>query len=549
MKTRHLYKCLLMISLLLISFFSVANAQNLYGKKDLKTTWDENTAIFLAFEGKDLSIKGKADGILHQEGVTTITRGGTYVLSGTGQGQVVLAVPPEEDVFLVLHSLHLTSPNGPAIWGQQGNKTIITLAQNTENLLEDSTAYTVDEKGDPNAVIYTQEDLTFNGSGSLQVRGQYKHGIVTKDDLLILSGDFSVTAPGSALRGRDSVTILGGNFLLRAGTDGIQSNNDKGGEKGSIYIEEGIFDILAGKDGIQAQNTLTLNGGDFLIKVGKEETQALFSEENPPAQRGLVEKEKGKGLQGNQVKITGGTIDITSIHNGIHGNQWVDITGGHLRIHSQNRGIHGTLSVAVRGGDIGILDCREGIEGEKIFLEGGEISIASSDDGINASGGDTNKKKVAFDEKGEVIHLIAITGGIVHLDVGGDGLDSNGDILLQGGTLFIEGPPDRKNSAIDYNGTFTLHGGNLLVATKHNNQWPATDRPGILTYHQGAENTSIFLTDQRGEEVMTWTPKKAFDLLVFVTENLKEGEKYTLHIGEETIETPPLGKGLIEIIK
>lgn len=107
----------------------------------------------------------------------------------------------------------------------------MTLAADSENELSDGTEYQTDDDN-PDAALFSKDDLVINGSGSLTVQGNYKHGIAGNDDLVITGGRLTVNSLSHALRGKDSVAILDGTFVLTSQKDGIQASNTEDSTKG-----------------------------------------------------------------------------------------------------------------------------------------------------------------------------------------------------------------------------------------------------------------------------------------------------------------------------
>lgn len=116
--------------------------------------------------------------------------------------------------------------------------------------------------------LFSKDDLTINGGGTLTVNANYDNGIKSKDDLRVIGATLDVTAINNAIVGRDGVAVKYGSFTLTSGADGIKANNDTDTDKGLIEIEDGIFRITAAQDGIQAETTLSIFGGEFEIETG-----------------------------------------------------------------------------------------------------------------------------------------------------------------------------------------------------------------------------------------------------------------------------------------
>lgn len=238
-----------------------------YSEEKLDASWDEKSAVKITLNGDSVTADDKnveVDG-----SKVTITGAGTYVLSGTlSDGQIVVDSDDKDSVRLVLNGAEITCSNSSAIWVKDGD-TIITLADGTENTLTDGVEYTTDSEDDePKAAVYAKDDLTFNGSGSLTVNGNYKNGIQCKDALKFVSGTYTITAANNGLVGKDSVSVKDGSYTITSGGDGIKSTNTDETDKGYVIIDGGTFTITAEGDGIQAETLLRVNDGDFTITTG-----------------------------------------------------------------------------------------------------------------------------------------------------------------------------------------------------------------------------------------------------------------------------------------
>ena len=128
-----------------------------------------------------------------------------YVLSGAlSDGRIVVEATDQDKIQLVFDGVSVHSGDGPAVYVKQANKVFVTLAEGTSNTLSDSATYTLEEGTDePNAALFSKDDLTINGTGSLEVAGSYAHAVNSKDDLVITGGTLTVTAVEDGLRGRD----------------------------------------------------------------------------------------------------------------------------------------------------------------------------------------------------------------------------------------------------------------------------------------------------------------------------------------------------------
>ena len=267
-----------------------------------------------------------ARGVSIDDQVITIEAAGTYTFRGDlADGHIVVEVGDDDEVTLVLDGVDIECSNFSAIY------------------------------------------VANAGGGSLTVTANYDNGIQSKDDLLIDDVDITVTSANDGLKGRDSITTRDADISVEAGGDGIQASNDEDATKGVVVIESGTLDIEADGDGIQAETNLIISGGGSTHSAGSTSTKGL----------------KATSL----LTISGGTIEIDSADDAIHSNDELVIDGGEIVISSGDDGIHADTSLEINDGDITINNSYEGIESVEISLNGGNIYVVASDDGVNGAGG------------------------------------------------------------------------------------------------------------------------------------------------------------------
>ena len=122
--------------------------------------------------------------------------------------------------------------------------------------------YVQTDDNNVDAVIFAKCDLTLNGTGSLTVKDNTGHGIVSKDDLVVTGGTYTIYSQDHCLNGKDSVRIADGTFNLSCDEDGIHAGNDDQ-QDGYVYIEGGDINISVGDDAIHAEGLLIITGGDI----------------------------------------------------------------------------------------------------------------------------------------------------------------------------------------------------------------------------------------------------------------------------------------------
>lgn len=412
-----------------------------YKAKDLEVGYEDTTATHITLNGNSIEVSG--EGADSEGSILTISDEGTYVITGTLEdGQILVDAEDTDKVQIVLNGVSITCSDNAPIYIKSADKVYITLGGNTENTLTDGTEYIQSDDNTVDGVIFSKADLTINGEGSLNITGNYQNGIVSKDDLVITGGTFTITAVKDAINGKDCVKINGGSFTLSAATgNGIQSKNGEDSTQGYVYIS---------------------------------------------------------------------------------------------------------------GGDITIINCKEGIEGTAIIIEGGNIDVTAEDDGFNAASGDTTDTDAtdtadtmgpggagggAFEN--DTNCYISITGGTIHINASGDGIDSNGSLYVSGGTTYVSGPTNSGNGALDYNGTAEITGGTIIAtgSTGMAQGFSEISTQYSLLYNLSAAceaGTEVILTDSEGNAVASFTPDKEYQSVVISTSGLAQDATYTLTCGDQT---------------
>ena len=359
--------------------------------------------------------------------VYEINEGGVQHITGTINGYI--KVNSNEDVKIILDNATITNNNGPCIYGVNSKKIYIELVG--ENTLTDGSAYK-DFDEEVKAAIFSNDDLIFSGTGTLTINANYNDAISSDDDIIFENGTYTIKSIDDSIRGKDSVVIHSGIFTINAGGDGIKSTNNVDKDKGYILIKNGTFNITSTNDGMDAATNIEIDAGDFSIKTtGNSDSSS-------------------KGIKAdNNILIKNGNINIDSADDSIHSNNTVQIDGGEISIKSNDDGIHADGLVVINGGTITI-DGMEGIEGTYVKINDGTININASDDGINAA-----------DKSSNYTPTVEINGGNVTIKMGAgdtDGIDSNGNLYINGGTINITG-----QSPFDYDKEAKYTGGTLIV--------------------------------------------------------------------------------------
>ncbi|MBR5881005.1 MAG: carbohydrate-binding domain-containing protein [Clostridia bacterium] len=516
--------------------------------------------------GNTATVNG--DGVLVDGNTVTFTSTGTYLVCGELAGQLVVDTPDTEKVKLILSGVSVACDNGPALQVNAAKKKVILYsAKDSVNLFADGTDYYTEAEdgtasGQPNACIWSVDDLKFDGEGIIYIPGNCDKGVITKDDLEICGGNLYVSAVGAGIRGNDSVNISGGYLHVSSSTgDGIKtSNTDEG--KGHFTISGGEIYIDCFGDGISAATDLTVSGGTIAISTeGTVDASASVPSSDSGWGGGRPGGGRPGGMQeGNPSKsstsakglkcagllhVTGGNITIDCTDDAIHADNAVQIDNGNLFLKANDDGIHGDKTVLIGGGVIEISASYEGIEAVEITVNGGTIRVTASDDGFNACGGVSmmgggfrpgQSSSSSSSSSSDETPLLTFNGGYTVVNASGDGIDSNGCIVMTGGTVIVYGPTDNGNGPIDHGDArtdlLTVSGGTLLAIGSSGMADTAVgqDRAVIafMTRASFAADTTMAILDKDGNVVFAFHAPKAFASVVLSTGDLVAGESYTV---------------------
>lgn len=506
-------------------------ADDMFSDRDLSGDYSECTDITLSESTASCSDSS----VTVAECSVTITKAGTYKLSGTFTGQIIVNAGDSDKVQLVLDNASVTKEGSAALYTINADKVFITTVKGTENTLSSTGEFaSSDDETNVDGAIFSKSDITFNGSGTLNVKCESKHSIVTKDDLKITGGTYNITSASQGLSGKDSVRIAGGNITVTSGTDGIHSENTDDTEKGYVYISGGTLNITSGKDCIDASGTVDIKDGTFTFKAGGGSSEKTTGDS--------IESYKGIKADG-VLTISGGTFDIDTLDDAIHSNADVTVSGGTLDISTGDDGVHSDNNTVVSGGEINIAKCYEGLEGQTVTVSGGKVTLAASDDGINAAGGDNQGVGGGFGPdsfSADSDAKITITGGEIHVNASGDGLDSNGDIEISGGTVYVYGPTNDGNGSLDYENNAVITGGTVIMAGSSgmamNFGSQSTQGSILASTGNASAGTAVKLTDSSGNVIAEFTPTVSFRTVVISTPDITSDGTYTLTVGDSTQE-------------
>ncbi|HIS92354.1 MAG TPA: carbohydrate-binding domain-containing protein [Candidatus Alectryocaccomicrobium excrementavium] len=542
MKKRVLLCCAALLALVCAS----AGATDWeFSDRDRDGTYDAESAVYIQLSGDGVFIDG--DGATAEGSAVTIADEGVYVLSGTlSDGRVIVNAGEDDKVQIVLAGADIHCETYAALYVEEADKVFLTLEDGTQNRLSCGAEFALASEDDNvDATVFSRADLTLNGAGSLAIEGNYDHGLVSKDDLVITGGEYSVSAVGHGLVGKDCVKISGGSFAIAAGGDGIQSDNDEDEALGFIYITGGTFSLEAANDAIQAETQLVIEGGTFALTSGGGSTGETAQSGGWPSRGGwdasstaTEDTPSTKGLKaGTLLRVADGDFTIDALDDALHSGGDLTIDGGAFAIATDDNGAHADGALTVNGGTLSISRSFEGLEGSAVTINGGDISIVSSDDGINSAGGSDEESESGrdffrmFEETG---CDITVNGGYILIDAGGDGIDANGSIYMNGGEVYVNGPTSGADSALDWAGECVASGGTMVAvgsAGMAQGFSESSTQGAILVNASGAAGETLELVDEAGNVLVSFAPTKAYSSVALTAPGLAVGQTYSLRIG------------------
>lgn len=462
----------------------------LFSDRDYEDAYDAD-ASRIVLQGETASCTD--DSVIVAEGRITITEKGTYILSGRlNAGMVIIDTDKKAKVQLVLENADIHSKTSAAIYVAQADKVFLTLAENTENSLSNGGSFVPVDDSNIDAAIFSRDDLTINGSGYLRVRSPAGHGIVSKDEVTITGGEIAIEADAHGITGEDCVCIDSAILDIQCGKDAIQAECETDAAKGFFYLAEGTVHCDAGDNGIRTTGTLQIDGGNL-------------------------------------------TLETTG--DALHSDLDVIINGGAITVSTEDDGIHADNVLSVRNGAVHIHRSYEGLEAKSILVAGGEVSLISQDDGLNAAGG-KDQSGFGGHQGGDRFHMgddscILISGGSLKINAAGDGMDSNGGLFITGGNTVVEGPADAGNGPLDYSGVGMLSGGILLATgSVEMAQSLIPQGQGVLFVSTGRQTggTTIEILDMDGNVLLSACPAKSFACIVASCQDIHSGQTYRVAV-------------------
>ena len=382
---------------------------------------------------------------------------------------------------------------------------------------------------DSSAVSINGSVVTIKGKGTFVISGTLDDGYIVvdagdSDDIQIVLKGVNITSSDYAALyclNADNVYIT-----LADGTTNILKNSGEFDSKDKNSVDGAIF----------AKTDITINGTGSLEVISTD--HGIVGKDDVTITGGTVKvTASSDGIQANDsVSVQEATIDITCGKDGIQADNdkdaaqgYVYIESGNITIAADDDGITASSTLQIDGGTIDITKSYEGLEGETVTINGGTVSIVSSDDAINAA---SDSSTEAMRDDG--VSNIRINGGDIYIRSEGDGVDSNGTLAMTGGNLTVMGPTRGANGSLDVNGSATITGGTVIMAgtsSMATNFTDASQGTILLSTGSQSEGSEIKVTDSSGNEIIKTTAGCSYECILVSSPDLVTGNTYTVTAG------------------
>ena len=480
-----------------------------FTENDVDGDWADNAyTTYITLDGSGGTIDG--NGAYFLDGDLVISNGGWYVLTGTLEdGKIIVDAHDSSKVWIRLNGVTVRCSDDACLRVDQADKVFLTLAEDTENSFSSGTVYSEEALADnTGGTIFSHDDLTINGSGSLSITAGYKHGIDVNDSLVITGGNITITAPQDGIHVSDSLRFMEASLTIDAGDDAVHSDDE-------LYIESGTVLINSCYEGLEAV-TIEITGGDITMYPTDDGINA-----NGGSSTMGFGGRGGGGTNGMPSPPDFSDRDMSSMSNTSEGG-----------MPSMPGEMSGTTSTD------GEMTSGMPSQGEMPSTPG-EMPGAAQTENSDTDDTATDEKEPYIRISGGTLTIINATGRDA------DGLDSNGSIYIDGGDIRISLLGDGTNNAIDYGsesgGECIVTGGTILAfgGSGMAEEFSENCTQCAVLYNIGSTveaGTLFSLLDQEGEEIISYTPECSYSSVSFSLPEMTVGETYTVVCGENSSE-------------
>ena len=458
----------------------------------------------------------------------TIRGAGSYNVSGElTDGMLIIDAEKTDDIQLVLEDAKINSESSAAIYVLQADKVAVTLADGSENELSNGGSFVAIDENDIDAVIFSKDDLTLDGTGSLKIISPAGHAVVSRDSLTINGGSYNLLAGGGSAKAEEKNSEMWGRFM---GGEKMRGGKIPGMGRGEGQFMPGDMEKMEIPELPEG-----MEFAEMPEKMTPPEKPEEFVEAHTETSEDAVSM---KGFVANdELTINSGNFIVDCAEDAFHSDLNLTVNGGDFEISSGDDAFHAEENLVINGGSINVSKSYEGLEAMKLSIFGGDIVINANDDGINAAGGTEAGFNGGMPGRGMNLSAegsILIAGGNLNITAYGDGLDSNGSVEISGGNTVVCGPSYGDTAILDYYTSATISGGSFVGSGSTMMAQSFSEADQGLVWERldntASAGTEVELVDSAGNVIMTFTPALDFNLVIVSTPELSTGESYSINI-------------------
>ena len=498
-----------------------------------QTSYDESRATQITLADQTATVTGQGASFSGQ--TLTITQGGTYVLTGSGKNiKLVVEAADTDQVHLVFQNLTLEG-EGALLRINKAQEVVISLTEGSQNALTESQASDDEEV---KATIHSQVPLTLNGTGNLTLTALTKNALEVEDDLKVLGGTYTVKAANHGFKAEGALAIEAATLTIEAGKDGLHAEHDETTERANISLNPTQLSIAAIEDGVDAGNELTIKGGTITVSQSEEGLEArvirqLGGDVTIKSSDDGVNASTGSSSKTSDTSTTSKTSDANTTSN----------TADTSSSASQATTDSATASIAASQATATPVATSQADQANKdknqtppappagqAPPQGGQPPQNGQGPGGMPPGGQ---------EESDPSLQIILEGGTLTIDAEGDGIDSNGTVTINGGSLVVNGSIQGGNGPLDASGDITITGGTVwALGTSDMLQGFAqgSTQASITANIAGTAGQTLIILDANGKEVARQTASKDFQAVIMSSADLVDGQTYTIQV-EGTTQT------------
>ena len=498
-----------------------------------QTSYDESRATQITLADQTATVTGQ--GASFSDQTLTITQTGTYVLTGSGKNiKLVVEAADTDQVHLVFQNLTLEG-EGTLLQINKAQEVVISLAEGSQNALTESQASDDEEV---KATIHSQVPLTLNGTGNLTLTALTKNALEVEDDLKVLGGTYTVKAANHGFKAEGALDIEAATLTIEAGKDGLHAEHDETTERANISLNPTQLSIAAIEDGVDAGNELTIKGGTITVSQSEEGLEArvirqLGGDVTIKSSDDGVNASTGSSSKTSDTSTTSKTSDANTTSN----------TADTSSSASQATTDSATASIAASQATATPVATSQTDQVNKdknapppsppagqAPPQGGQPPQNGQGPGGMPPGGQ---------EESDPSLQIILEGGTLTIDAEGDGIDSNGTVTINGGSLVVNGSVQGGNGPLDAAGDITITGGTVwALGTSDMLQGFAqgSTQASITANIAGTAGQTLIILNAKGKEVARQTASKDFQAVIMSSADLVDGQTYTIQV-EGTTQT------------